>query len=233
MVSLDKAGPKNQKRVILGVIIIALGVLALFANFLSGLHLLQFWPVMFIVFGCMKVSQSEGGKGSVFGVILIALGGLMTLSNLGMFHLSDMWPLFLIGAGVLILTKSERDIWAGLNHVNAHADATSENYINLCSIFGSSETKVVSQAFQGGEATAIFGAVSVDFSAASIPSRTVIRVFSLFGGVELKVPADWSVVNNTFAVAGGVDDKSAVPKESGKCLIIEGFVVFGGIEIKN
>ena len=32
MVSLDKAGSQNQRRVVLGVVIIVLGVLALFAN---------------------------------------------------------------------------------------------------------------------------------------------------------------------------------------------------------
>ncbi len=232
MVSLDKTGPQKQKRVFLGFVIIALGVMALFANLLSGLHLLHFWPVMLIVLGCMKLSQSEGGQSSVFGMVLIALGGLITLSNLGVFHLHDIWPLFLIAAGILMLTKSPSDIWNGMGYVNDRAD-TNDTRINLFSVFGSGDSKVVTQDFLGGEATAIFGTTTVDFSAASMQNRAVIQVFSLFGGVELKVPADWSVVNNSIAVLGGVDDRSVVPKEGGKCLVIEGFVMFGGIEIKN
>ena len=80
---------------------------------------------------------------------------------------------------------------------------------------------------------AIFGGASVDCRLASIEGRAVIQVFAMFGGVEFKVPADWSVVNNTNAVMAGVDDSTVAPKENSKCLVIEGFVALGGIEIKN
>jgi predicted membrane protein len=233
MVSLDKAGPQNQRRVVLGVVIIVLGVLALFANALSGLHLLQFWPVMFIAFGCMKLSQAEQGRNSAVGVVFIVLGGLMILSNLGWFHFHDMWPLLLIGAGILLLVKNPRDLWNKLGYVHDRTDATAENQINLCAVFGSGDSKVITQDFQGGEVSAIFAGSNVDFSAASMQNRAVIRVFALFGGVELKVPADWSVLNNSVAVLGGVEDRSVAPKEASKSLVIEGFVMFGGIEIRN
>ncbi len=233
MVSLDKANPQNQKRVILGIVIIALGVMALFANVLSGLHLLEFWPVMFIVVGCVKLSQSEGGKGSSIGIVFIVLGGLMTLSNLGLFRMTDIWPLFLIGAGILLLMNSPPAMLANLTRANANQNADVGDHINSISIFGGSETKVVSPTFQGGEVMAIFGGSTVDCRSASIEGRAVIQVFSMFGGVEFKVPADWSVVNNTSAIMGGVDDSTVAPKESGKCLVIEGFVALGGIEIKN
>jgi hypothetical protein len=61
----------------------------------------------------------------------------------------------------------------------------------------------------------------------------VVQVFALLGGVELKVPADWSVVNNTTAIMGGVDDRTVAPVQKDKVLVIEGFVALGGIEIKN
>ena len=64
-----------------------------------------------------------------------------------------------------------------------------------------------------------------------------ITVFIAFGGGDIRVPRDWAVDVKAFAIFGGTDDKSAHPPLDGdvppKRLVIDGFVVFGGLDIKN
>jgi hypothetical protein len=55
----------------------------------------------------------------------------------------------------------------------------------------------------------------------------------MWGGIELKVPETWTVINKVTPFMGGVDDKTHQPATSEHRLTIRGLVVMGGIEIKN
>ncbi|MFI5197714.1 MAG: hypothetical protein ACHQJD_03755, partial [Thermoanaerobaculia bacterium] len=67
--------------------------------------------------------------------------------------------------------------------------------------------------------------------------RAVIDVFCFCGGGELKVPEDWSVIVKVVPIFGGTDDKSRhLPSEPGRTqkeLLVTGFILFGGLGIKN
>ena len=66
--------------------------------------------------------------------------------------------------------------------------------------------------------------------------RNEIDVFVMFGGTEIRVPADWSVQVEVFSLLGGFSDKRRstvqVVPDPGKVLVIKGFVMFGGGEVK-
>lgn len=47
------------------------------------------------------------------------------------------------------------------------------------------------------------------------------------------MPADWIVVSNVIPVMGGIEDKTVPPPVAAKRLILEGYVVMGGVELKN
>jgi len=53
------------------------------------------------------------------------------------------------------------------------------------------------------------------------------------GGVEIRVPREWSVVVNGSPVLGGIEDKTIPPMMPGKRLVIDGSVIMGGVEITN
>jgi hypothetical protein len=63
----------------------------------------------------------------------------------------------------------------------------------------------------------------------------VIDVVQLFGGVKLIVPSNWELKSDVTAILGGFDDKRNTPQSpyAGKKLIVTGFVMFGGVEIKS
>jgi predicted membrane protein len=240
----------SNNRVVMGIIIIGIGVLALVDKVLTNVNLLQFWPVVFMVLGIMKITQTEHRNGYIIGGMFIALGCLMTLQNLGWIHfrLRDWWPLLLIGGGVWMLLKGQENGQGNSQDKGDARDdksaatfeapeklekALSTDSIDCFGIMAGNKVNVTSQAFRGGEATAVMGGVEIDCSKASIQQAARLHVFSVWGGIEISVPADWTVINNVIPIMGGVDDKTVPPLTKDKCLVLEGFVLMAGVEVKN
>src|SRR5690606_41737125 len=95
------------------------------------------------------------------------------------------------------------------------------------------ERKVSTTSFRRADLTAIMGGIQMDFRNASINGEAVIDLFVLMGGVEIRVPPDWNVTNQIVAVMGGLQDHSTGPADSPHRLILRGFVVMGGAEVKT
>ena len=161
--------------------------------------------------------------------MLLVFVGLILIS--GFYNL---WPLLIIVFGLHIL-------WRGLGRSNVPYRgriSSSADVVKDFVIFGGSERRVDSQAFQGGDITAVFGGVELDLTRANMDTTTdaVLDIFVLFGGLDVRIPEDWEVSQEASAIFGGVDDKShymAPPGPGRKRLIIRGYALFGGIDIKN
>ena len=231
---------RQRSRVVFGVFIIAVGLFALLDNLhLFDSHLVQpFWPLVFVVLGALRLSQPGHARQRLFGCVLIGVGSAMTLQNLGIIHFQwrDLWPLALIWVGLGVLTKgiffSSRggaDDGAGqrielLEHgARIDASATMSGIV----------LRNDSQEFSGGEINAVMGAVEVDLRQAGIATEAVLHLSVIMGGVEIRVPREWSVVINGSPVLGGIEDKTVPPMMPGKRLVIEGSVIMGGVEITN
>jgi len=231
---------RQRSRVVFGIFIIAVGVFALLDNLhLFDSHLVQpFWPLVFVALGALKLSNSVPGRQQLWGVGLITVGTAMTLQNLGIIHFQwrDLWPLALIWVGLSVITKgivfSSRggaDCGAGqrvelLEHgARIDASATMSGIV----------LKNDSQEFSGGEINAVMGAVEVDLRQAGIATEAVLHLSVIMGGVEIRVPREWSVVVNGSPVLAGIEDKTVPPMMPGKRLVIEGSVIMGGVEITN
>ena len=95
--------------------------------------------------------------------------------------------------------------------------------------------QVSSQEFTGGEASAIMGGISLDLRQAKIKNdEAVLDVFAFWGGVEIRVPEDWHVVVQAVPLLGGFEDKTFHPKSgTNKRLVIKGYAIMGGAEVKN
>ena len=230
---------RQRSRVVFGIFIIAVGVFALLDNLhLFDSHLVQpFWPLVFVALGALKLSQPGHGRQMLWGGVLITVGAAMTLQNLGVIHFQwrDLWPIALIWAGLSVITK-------GIVFSNRGADCPPGQRIELLehgARIDASATmsgivlKNDSQEFSGGEINAVMGAVEVDLRQAAIATEAVLHLSIIMGGVEIRVPREWSVVVNGSPVLGGIEDKTVPPMMPGKRLVIEGSVIMGGVEITN
>jgi predicted membrane protein len=91
-----------------------------------------------------------------------------------------------------------------------------------------------SRAFRGADLLAIMGGYELDLRQAAIHGDAVIDLFVMWGGIEIRVPEDWSVSSKIVPVMAGVDDKTRPPQGSREHrLELRGFALMGGVEIKN
>ena len=80
----------------------------------------------------------------------------------------------------------------------------------------------------------IFGGANLDFTDAVFQSPvTRITSFCLFGGENLYVPENVNVVSKVFCIFGGVNNKApSMAGRHGPKIVLEGFAIFGGIDVK-
>jgi hypothetical protein len=235
MANESHAGSRATAQLVLGVLVIAAGVLFLLDNlgFITFRHALSFWPIAFIVGGVSHLASDPERRGRALGFILIAVGVVLMLQRMGFVFLSwqFVWPVLLILSGGAILYRTLfRD------HARPALDKDgvgAGNLIDVTAILGGVERRISTQDFRGGDVTAILGGCELDLREASIAGQAVIDVFALCGGVTVRVPADWTVIMDGTPILGGFSQKTATPPDAGKRLIIRGQTVMGGVEVRN
>ena len=78
------------------------------------------------------------------------------------------------------------------------------------------------------------GGINLDLRDATMEgSEATIDVSTLMGGVNIRVPRKWRVVNRIVPVMGGVKDSTESPAEGSPRLVLQGVVLMGGLEIRN
>ena len=233
------AGPVlHDRRVIVtphlvfGLVIIAVGVLFTLDNLglADAERYWRWWPMAMILVGVAKLWQSRGGASNpIGGVFLLLVGGWFQLHNLGLIDrdLWNFWPLLLVFIGTMI-------VYQGMRGRQTRANASPIDTLGGVAILGGWKRSINSTAFRGGELTAVLGGCEVDLRHAAINGEAVIDVFAMWGGIEIRVPEDWTVINRVTPFMGGVEDNTRPPQAaSPHRLTIRGMVVMGGIEIKN
>jgi hypothetical protein len=106
--------------------------------------------------------------------------------------------------------------------------------LDASAVMAGSVVRNDSQDIQGGEITVVMGGLEIDLRhAAMTRPEAVLNVFVLFGGLVLKVPPGWSVVARGMPLLGGIEDKTVPAMNATHRLVIDGYVIMGGVEIKN
>lgn len=227
------SGFRITPQVVLGGLIIIIGVLFTLGN-LEIIHtreVLRFWPVMLIIYGISKIAQPPGAPGKLFGLFLLFVGTGLTLDKLDLFDFRfwDFWPIALIGLGVTLLVRASHR----MSSVPAHG-TISGNIVNTIALLGGTTRSSNAQDFRGGELTAIMGGCEIDLRHASFEGEAIIDVFALWGGIEIKVPEDWSVDIVGTPLMGAFEDNTRQPKSgSTKRLVVKGYAIMGGVEVEN
>jgi hypothetical protein len=228
--------------VVVSILFIGLGTLFLLDN-IGVLHIWnvwRFWPVVLIVAGVLRLIDRRGPAEWLYSSFMILCGGLWLCNSLNLFHVTFgmLWPLALITLGVTTLAKAlespavrknggrERDL--GLNYVREYV------------IFSGTKKRLETTSFEGGEIVCVFGGVDLNLRKCGIDNaerQVVINVAITFGGVEIKIPEGWRVLNRCVAVFGACEDKTLVPRPEvgvqAPTLVITGQALFGAVNIEN
>jgi hypothetical protein len=218
-------------QLILGLIIVSVGILWTLDSMgiADAEYYIRYWPAAFIALGAAKVWHARSVHGGGFGgVVFIIVGTLLLTDHLLPPHIDvfDFWPLLFVFVGSAL-------VWRSI--VGRPTVATDTNSsISAVAVLGGVSRGNNSGSFRGGDLTAIMGGCEVDLRQARIDGEAVIDVFAMWGGIEIRVPEDWTVIGRVTPLLGGFEDKTRAPQTaSAHRLIIRGFVVMGGVEVKN
>lgn len=235
---MKKVNPNSGQHV-LGVLIIIVGGLFLLNNFdLIPWEVERFifsWKSLLIGIGVLMLLL---GGDKVTALVLIGIGAVfmipMIFSGI-VLSFRYFWPVFIIGAGLIILFKSKSHTRSQtFNSKSAH----SSDFFEAVSIFGGSLQNISSPNLKGGKVVAIFGGSDVILKNCQLDGdQAIVEVFVTFGGAKIIVPEDWDVKIEATAMFGAFEDKRhSFPSQfdgNRKTLIIKGAVIFGGGEIKT
>lgn len=91
-----------------------------------------------------------------------------------------------------------------------------------------------SRAFRRADLMAVMGGCEIDLRGATIHGEAVIDLFAMWGGIEIRVPDDWTVVNQVVPLMAGAENNTRPPRvHAGHTLRVRGMAIMGGVEIKN
>jgi predicted membrane protein len=235
----DSPSFRVTPQLVLGLLAIVFGVLFTLDNLdvLEAQEYFRLWPAGIIAVGLTKLIQSTSTPGRAAGIVFSLVGTLWLLSNLRLIRFSiwDYWPLILVAIGGSMVwqafARNPNIKLAGKPELASNPDST----ISAIAILGGVVRRCNCKDFQGGELTAIMGGCEIDLREADIQGEeAVIHTFAWWGGIEIKVPQDWTVVSQGFPLMGGFADTTH-PSQGGpqKRLVIKGFAIMGGVETKN
>ncbi len=230
-----------------GVVLIIIGILFLLHRIPQTAamipHWFFTWPVLLIAIGIFV--GIKNGFRSFGWVIPILIGAYALLYEHNLISLNlrpYALPIGLIVIGICVVLKRNRKSYLRKFYEEQRFSPQEEvdptdNSINISSIFGSVEKNVFTKDFKGGTITSVFGGSQINLTQSDIQGGVaVIDVSIIFGGVDIVIPANWTLKNEISVVFGGIEDgRTTAPNQadSGKTLILKGNILFGGIEIKS
>jgi predicted membrane protein len=227
----------TNNRVVIGVILVLAGLFLAIKN--TGFfpdnvtHIIFSWPMLLITIG---VVMSLGAAEKTAGVIVMAVGGffMIPLVFRETFQMYNMfWPSIFVIIGIIFIVTKRK----GWNAVTSKGTA-GDDYIDSINIFSGGERQIVSQNFQGGKVTAVFGGIELDLTKAKLaPGRNELELACVFGGATIIVPEAWNVTIEVTPVLGGFSDSRKIAPgrtfDTGSQFVLKGAVVFGGGEVKS
>lgn len=212
----------------LGVLLVAAAAFALLAR--AGVvdvslgHLVRtWWPTVIVlvgVFGLVTAPRAWHGP-----AVLVLVGVILQSNRLGYPRMS-LWelvvPLILLVAGLALITRGVR------------GPQGDPDVLSSLVIMGASNPRTASPAFRSGVFTAVMGGIEVDLRGAGIVEPAEVSVFTLWGGVEIKVPPTWSVTVRGLPLLGGWEDKTVRPvAPDAPRLVVNVIAIMGGLEVRN
>jgi hypothetical protein len=118
--------------------------------------------------------------------------------------------------------------------VSAGTVISGDTMLSEIAIWAGKQRRSVSPNFRHADLTAIMGGIELDLRGASTSTgEAVIDLFVMWGGIEIWVPPDWAVSNQVGLLMAGAEDKSTGTQAARHRLIVRGFAIMGGVEIKT
>lgn len=230
---------KQTKSIIWGLAIIALGVI--FGGNALGIFNIDIffkgWWTLFIIVPSAISFITE--KEKISSLAMVGVGVILLLAAQDVFGWDVAWKVILavifIAMGLALLAKNlfrgKYDEEVAKKIEEARNDGKSDSQV---AVFSGSDRAYNKEEFIGSDIMAVFGGASLDIREAVIKKDVCIKVFCLFGGVEIQVPENVQVKSKSGFMFGGIsDDRESKSDKSKYTIYIEAAGGFGGVSIDD
>ena len=213
----------NKRNLFWGILLVVVGILFLgrnmdwwdFSIFFDG-----WWTLFLIVPSVISLIRREG-IGTSF--LILVLGVLMLLASQDVIEWSTIWkvfvPLIIIVIGLSIIFGNRK---GKLKKVKANA----KEYVAIFS----GVDEVINKIDSDFKITSVFGGVELDMRDVKLDSDLVIDCFTLFGGIDIRLPKDVKVEVNGLPIFGGVENKYH-NHDAKVTVYINHTTIFGGVDL--
>lgn len=212
----------NKRSMFWGILLIVVGILFLgrnmnwwdFSIFFDG-----WWTLFLIVPSIISLVRREGVASSF---LILALGVLMLLASQNVIEWSMIWkifvPLIIIVVGLSIIFGNRRV---------CKPKANAKEYVAIFSGVDEMIGKIESDF----KVTSVFGGVELDMRDVKLGQDLVIDCFTLFGGIDIRLPQGVKVEINGLPIFGGVESKYRNNDEAKVTIYINHTTIFGGVDL--
>lgn len=225
---------KRVKTILWGLVFIAAGVLYAVdvmvpdANFLFD----GWWTLIIIVPSLISLIAD---RNKTLGFIGVCVGTVLLLCKLGVLDINTVSalivPAIIVFIGLKMIFGSLRS-----NKAEKLIDTAVTNGAHIHharAVFGSQNLYYSGEEFNGAKLTSVFGGITCDLRGASFSGDSVIKVSSVFGGIDIIVPDHVNVKVNSNSLFGGIKDRRHRNSNSNQYTVyVDGNCLFGGVDIK-
>ena len=245
-----RGGRRGNSHIWTGVFILLIGVAALLRVSNPDLPYWVFsWKTFLIALGLFIGFKHRFKGGAWF--ILIMIGGAFLLNDIypDVTIRRYIWPILLMFVGAMLIFRprsrsyrcreaQKKNPGSGITEATAVDESydIKDDYVDSTSVFGGTKKNIISKNFKGGDLVSIFGGTELDLTRADFNGTATLDLTTIFGGTKLVVPSNWTIKSEVVTIFGGMEDKrnmQAVTDNPQKILVLDGTVIFGGIEIKS
>jgi predicted membrane protein len=232
--NLKRSNRSGDSRTLLGIILVAVGAVLIARNYgwldYEFSRYLISWQMLLIVIGLFNLAR----RAYTPAIILISIGLFFLVDFPDNFR-ENFWPALIVLVGISLILQWRRPHHRDYFHNSDRDTQKSTDYIDETAIFGGRNISVVTDTFQGGKITSIFGGSKVNLLYAKPIDNCIIDIATIFGGTKIIVPEDWNVKIEVVSIFGGFEDKRSFSVISrtgtGKIVVIKGRCIFGGGEV--
>lgn len=214
----------NKRNLFWGIVLIVVGILFLgrnmnwwnFSIFFEG-----WWTLFLIVPSIISLVRKES-MGTSF--LILVLGVLMLLASQNVIDWSTIWKVFL---PIIIMVVGLSIIFGNRKVKTKKVKGNAKEYVAIFS----GVDEVINKIENDFKMTAVFGGIELDMRDVTLDSDLVIDCFTLFGGIDIRLPKDVVVKVNGLPIFGGVENKYRNNHEAKVTVYINHTTICGGVDL--